>query len=298
MKKESLAQGAMIVISAVWGSTFIMVKEALNGVHPLTLTSFRFLIASFLLLPWVFKKRSSFRNALSAGCYLGIFLWILYLTQTCGLYFTSAANSGFLTGLFIVFIPIFLFFVSGVRIGKFQIFTIGLATFGVWLLTGGVEKFNIGDGLTIICASAYAAHVLLIDRYAKSSLEPVHLAFIQFFLVGFLSLLASLPIGERAFLIDPSVWDSIIFLTLFPTLLAFFIQLWAQKFVSPVKAGLIYTLEPAFAALFAWTVGGEEITWRGVLGGGLAFLAIFLTEFYHQRHSEAAGRGISSEASW
>lgn len=283
MKKETLAIVSMVAISALWGSTFMMVKEALNGVHPLTLTSFRFLMASFLLLPWVFKKRSSFRDALPAGCYLGIFLWILYLTQTWGLSFTSASNSGFLTGLFIIFIPIFLFFVSGIRIGKFQIFTIGLAIFGVWLLTGGVDEFNIGDGLTVLCAAAYAAHVLLIDRYAKSSLEPVHLAFIQFLLVGILCLLPALPLGKRAFLIDPSVWDSIIFLTLFPTLLAFFIQLWAQKFVSPVKAGLIYTLEPAFAALFAWTIGGEEITRRGILGGGLAFLAIFLSEFYHQQ---------------
>lgn len=266
----------------VWGATFYIVKEALAGVDPVAMVAYRFLIAAVLLLPVVLlpAARASLRDprVLLHGAILGVFLGTSYLTQTVGLVYTSAANSGFITGLFVVFVPLFL--LVGLRrpLSAVQWAACGLALLGLWLLTGAGVAFNLGDGLTVLAAMAYAAQVLAADRFARTAANPLVLAFHQFWVTGVGALVLSValarPLEVRT---DHALW-AILLLALLPTLSAFVIQLFAQRHVPAMTATMIFLLEPVFAALFAWTAGAERFTVLAAAGGALIVASMAWTE--------------------
>ncbi len=264
--KRILLDLGLVYAAIIWGATFFMVKGVLDDVHPVTLVGYRFIFSAVLLLPFVLKRKR--RSAhMKEGIILGAILMLLYVTQTAGLQFTTAANSGFITGLFVFFVPLFLLLFFNKAPDKGQWAAVALAIAGLWLLTGGVEDFNRGDALTVLCAMAYAAHLLATDRYVRADADTVLLAFHQFWFCGIASLImagavgASFTVGSTA-----AVW-TIVFLTLFPNLSAFFIQKTAQKYTPPLKVSLIFSLEPVFAALFAWTLGGEAFVAHRAAGG-------------------------------
>jgi drug/metabolite transporter (DMT)-like permease len=263
--------------AAVWGSTFIITKGALDSVDPVVMVGIRFLISAALLLPWVLRRRDKLRH-LREGAVLSLFLALLYITQTTGLLYTSASNSGFITGLFIIFIPVFLFLGRREKPTRLQAVSALLAVAGLWLLTGGVSGVNKGDWLTLVAAAAYSAHLIVTDKYVKAEADTVLLAFHQFWLVALLSFgMAGLQ-GVSFAVAGAAGWWVIIFLAIFPTLTAFFIQMLAQRHSEPFKVGLIFTLEPVFAAGFAWTLGGEEFLAAKAAGGLLIVSGMIIGE--------------------
>jgi drug/metabolite transporter (DMT)-like permease len=263
--------------AAIWGSTFIVTKGALDFVDPVVMVGIRFLISAALLLPWVLKRRNKTAH-MREGFYLSLFLATLYLTQTTGLLYTSASNSGFITGLFIIFIPVFMFLLRRERPTRLQGVSAALAIAGMWLLTGGVSGFNLGDALTLAAAAAYSVHLIFTDKYVKAEADTVLLAFHQFWMVSALSFAIALFKGSSLAVAGVNAWGVIIFLAVFPTLTAFFIQMLAQKHSEPFKVGIIFTLEPVFAAVFAWTWGGEEFVWLKAAGGLLIVSGMILGE--------------------
>ena len=263
--------------AAIWGSTFIVVKDALNGVHPVAMVAIRFGMAALLLLPWALR-RPKFTAQLKEGAVLSLFLTLLYVTQTFGLVYTTAANSGFITGLFIIFIPVFMFFMKRQRPKWIEGVSAGLAVYGLWLLTGGAEGFNKGDALTLITVVTYAAHVVYTDKYMKAGADMVMLAFHQFWCVSLTSFLLAAVMGWPLAVAGPKWWGIILFLAVFPTLSAYFIQMMAQKESDPFKVGLIFTLEPVFSAIFAWTLGGETFVAVKAAGGFLIVSGMILSE--------------------
>ena len=267
----------LLYCSAIWGSTFIVVKDALTGVHPVAMVAIRFGIAALILLPWALR-RPKFTDQLKEGAILSVFLTALYVTQTYGLLFTSAANSGFITGLFIIFIPVFMFLLRRQRPKWLEGISAALAVYGLWLLTGGAAGFNKGDALTLIAAVTYAAHVAFTDKYMKANADMLLLAFHQFWCVSLTSFLLAAVMGYPLAVASPKLWGIITFLAVFPTLTAYFIQMVAQKESEPFKVGLIFTLEPVFAALFAWTLGGEEFILIKAVGGFLIVSGMILGE--------------------
>jgi len=267
----------LLYCAAIWGSTFIVVKDALAGVHPVAMVAIRFGMAALLLLPWVLR-RPRFSAHLKEGAILSVFLTALYITQTYGLVYTSAANSGFITGLFIIFIPVFMFLRRRQRPKKLEALSAGLAVYGLWLLTGGAEGFNKGDALTLIAAVSYAAHVVITDKYIKGKVDMLLLAFHQFWCVSLTAFLLSAVMGYPLAVASAKLWWIIIFLALFPTLSAYFIQMVAQKDCEPFRIGLIFTLEPVFAALFAWTMGGEQFLLVKAAGGFLIVSGMMMGE--------------------
>jgi drug/metabolite transporter (DMT)-like permease len=263
--------------AAIWGSTFIVTKGALSAVDPVVMVAIRFLISAALLLPWVLKRRNKGAH-MREGFLLSLFLSTLYLTQTTGLLYTSASNSGFITGLFIIFIPVFMFLFRNRKPTVLQAVSAALALAGMWLLTGGVSGFNRGDALTLVAAASYSAHLITTDKYVKAEADTVLLAFHQFWMVSALSFGIALFKGAPLAVAGVDGWGVIVFLAVFPTLTAFFIQMLAQKHSEPFKVGIIFTLEPVFAAIFAWTWGGERFVALKAGGGLLIVSGMILGE--------------------
>lgn len=275
--RELAASLSLVYCAAVWGSTFIMVKRLIDDVDPLSLVAIRFAMASVLLLPYLIAKRVAILASLKAGGVLGILMAGMYIPQTLGLGSTSAANSAFITGLFIVFVPIFQLAFFKVRPRAFKLAAIALATAGLFVLTGGIRQAKAGDLITLGTALAYALHVILGDRYAKARQDPVALCFTQFVVCSLAAFALALPLGMRVSL-RPAPLGVLAFLAIFPTVSAFVIQLAAQRWTSPVKVAAIFSLEPVFAAIFAWTLGGEEFSARSALGGLMIVMGMLLAE--------------------
>ncbi len=275
--KEFLSGAGLLYSAAIWGSTFFLVKNALNSISPLTLLSYRFIIAASLMFIFLkITKKRVFRD-IKKGFALGVILFVVYLPQTIGLKFTTASNSGFITGLFILFVPLMGWIIFRRVPGKKKIFSVLLALTGLWVLTGGPGRINYGDALTLITAFAYGLHILFAGKFMEEGTDPYIITFHQFLFVGIFSLIGSLLTGG-GFQVSSSVWGVIVFLAIFPTLLAFLVQMISQKYTSPLRVAIIFSMEPVFAAVFAWTLGGEKFAIHRGLGGLIIVSAIVISE--------------------
>ena len=272
-----LADAGLFYAAAVWGATFFIVKDALDDIDPVILVGYRFLLAGLLLL--VFLKLTGRRilDGWKQGLVLSVVLWGLYIPQTIGLRYTTASNSGFITGLFVMFVPIFMLTVFKRRPRLMEVIASVVSLVGLWVLTGGMRDVNIGDLLTLITACTYALHVLYSDKYMKGGLDPYVISCQQFLLVGVFSLITGVAFGLPFTCGSTEAGLVVVFLALFPTLSAFVIQMVAQRFTAPLKVALIFALEPVFAAVFAWTLGGEAFVWHRAGGGLLIFAALVLS---------------------
>jgi drug/metabolite transporter (DMT)-like permease len=201
----------------------------------------------------------------------------LYIPQTIGLGITTASNSGFITGLFVAFVPIFLLTIFRRKPTVMEVIASIVALIGLWVLTGGMTKVNAGDILTLLAAMAYALHLLLADKYMKADIDPYVINCQQFLLVGIFGLITALIFDLPLTYGSTATLWTVIFLALFPTMSAFVIQLVAQKIASPIRVSLIFAFEPVFAGLFAWTLGGETFILRGAIGGLFIFIALILS---------------------
>ena len=301
-----MALGALLYAAAIWGSTFFVVKDALDFVDPVVLVGIRFTMAGLLLGGWLLRRRVNLLAGFRHGLFLGVVLWVLYIAQTVGLGITTASNSGFITGLFIVFVPLVDWVWLRRLPGKRQTAAVGLALAGLWLLTGGVRGANAGDIMTLAAAVTYAIHVAYAGHCMEREVDPWVLNFQQIMLIGLLSLATALvqglwqtgagaaPVGEalaRQFAVtSPATWWVLAFLAVFPTITAYSAQLYGQQAVDATRTALIFTMEPVFAAVFAWTLGGEVFKPLGALGGGLMVAAMFVSVIDWRRLAAGAGR--------
>ena len=267
----------LVYCAAVWGATFYMVKDALAGVDPVAMVCHRFLLSALLLAPWALVRPSRGRH-LKESLILSVLLFLLYTTQTIGLNYTSASNSGFITGLFVIFVPIFLLFFFRKSPTVVQWISSALALLGLWMLTGGISSVNFGDVITLVAAATYAGHLLATDKYVRADADSVVLAFHQFWMTGAMALVFCFATGRSLAVTGDQAAGTIAFLAVVPTLSAFFIQMWAQKVTLPIKVSLIFSLEPVFGALFAWTLGGEAFVPARAAGGGLIVAAMMAGE--------------------
>ncbi|MFN8390409.1 MAG: DMT family transporter [Bdellovibrionota bacterium] len=264
-----LSDIGLIYAALVWGSTFVMVKQAIAGVHPLLLVGYRFLLAAGMLwLISIVVRRSNRRpKDLVPGAIVGFVLWLVYVPQTIGLAYTTAANSAFITGLFVVFVPLFGRIFFDTRPTPKDLLSVLLAVAGLYVLTGKLQAMNTGDLLTLITAAAYALHVLLTDRYVRDGVDPIALCIQQFVVTAVLSILLGYVLGAPLEVRSNEALGAIVFLAVFPTVSAFLIQAYAQRYTTAIKVALIFSLEPVFAAIFAWTWGGEPFQLHSAVGG-------------------------------
>ncbi len=275
--KTLLADLGLLYASAIWGSTFILVKASLDAINPVTMVGYRFLLAAVLLGLYLRAQKKALFSNFGPGLAVGLALTLLYVPQTIGLGITSAANSAFITGLFVAFVPFLSLVILNKKPRPAQWAATAISLAGLWLLTGGMADANTGDLITLVSAFCYALHIMLGDRFVNGHGDVMVLSFQQFLVVGVASLLAALVFNQPLEISAIGAAGVVVFLAVFPTLLAFVIQFQAQKRTSPVKVALIFALEPVFAGVFAWTLGGEAFIPLRALGGLLIFAAIVVS---------------------
>jgi len=284
--KTYFADAGLFYAAAIWGSTFFIVKYALSAIDPVMLVAYRFLLAGVILWLFLLYKKKSIFTGLGRAFFLSVILFLLYVPQTVGLKYTTASNSGFITGLFVAFVPLFLRTIFKRKPTLMEVIASIISLTGLGILTGGLEDINFGDSLTLIAAVTYALHVLYSDKYMKAGIDPYVISCQQFLMIGLMSLITGLVMDLPLTIDSYQAGWIIIFLALFPTLSAFLIQMIAQKITSPVKVSLIFAFEPVFAAIFAWTLGGEEVVFHRALGGLFIFSALIISGIPSQKRRQ------------
>ena len=277
---------SLVCVCLIWGATFILVKRALADISTLLFLTLRFTAAA-VVLALIFRKQfraPNLRSSLRAGMLAGLCLFSGYVLQTFGLKYTSASKTGFITGLYIPLVPLF----SGLVYKKIpQIQELGgvvLAFAGMALMTiqSDLADINMGDLLVAGCAVVYAFHILLLGRFAGSSNLGVLIV---------AQIATGMAVGAGTFWwAEPirlqwtaNVWIALVVTSLLATALAFSVQTWAQRFSSPTRTALIFSMEPVFAWATSYLLAGEVLSRRGTLGAFLILAGILLVEVKPRR---------------
>ena len=293
-----LGEAALLLMTIIWGATFVIVKESLADSSSMLFIAFRFGIASLVMALVILKlKKKIDRATLKAGLFLGLLMFLGFATQTVGLKLTTATKSGFITGSLVVMVPIFQTIIfrkapsKGAVIGTLLVFIgiLFLSSGGssiMNLLTELGENFSTGDTLTLICAVFFALHVVFIGVISTKH-DFLVLVFLQVVTASVLSFIASFFFSAAS--IEPLHFDltnNLIFGLLYTALLATLVNLALQtrfqKEVTPTKAGIIYSFEPIFAAIFAFFALNEKITNFEFIGSVLIFTGLIVSEVYDQ----------------
>ena len=263
VEKKEYWKGILFLFLATffWGMTFPIQKMVLDvGVSPFVYNTLRFLVASavvFLLWgPGNFKY----------GSILGVILAISYISQTWGLSLTTSSRSGFITALFVIFVPFFSYLIEKKKPTVYHGIAFVVAMVGIILLTHGDIGFGLGEFLTLICAILFGLHVVLITVFSRIVKEE-HLLFWQFTIVWLVNGVVALIAGH-SFAVSPRTWAVAIFAALTATVYGIWAQLKYQKVVSSNTSALIFTMEPVFAYLFSYVLLGEVLTttqWIGAI---------------------------------
>ena len=292
--KKYFGEGALLFNTLIWGGTFALIKSAFEDISPALFLALRFSIATLLLLPFIFNVlRNVNKQTIVAGSILGIFYFTGFAAQSVGLNLTTATKSGFITGTFVVFIPILQLIIEK-RIPKwFNVLSVILVLLVLIMLSSRGENvfeffsqlgsdFNLGDFFTLICALLFAFQVVYVDVFTKKY-DYLPMVFIQLLITGLGGfLLAGIFSVTGIELIKFNFSNNIIFALLytsvFASILATIIQLKFQKNVSPTKAGIIFSIEPIFAAIFAYFLLNEKISNFGLIGCVLIFAGLIISE--------------------
>ncbi len=275
---------SLLLLTLLWGSTFTLVKGAMEIASPGVFLALRFgLAAAALGLVALWRRDRIGPGFWRDGLLLGLFMLAGFVLQTIGLRFTTPARSGFFTGLCVLFVPFITHFTLRRPVGVSAWGGVALAVVGVALLSspfGGAASPDqpLGDLLTLGCAVAYALQVAYTSEWSpRHPLVPFTLLQVSVVLAGSLLLI---PLeGAR---LDAGRWPELAGVVVFTGLLmtagAFFVMNWAQRHTTAVRAALIYALEPASAALFSWALIGERLGQLGWIGGGLIVLGVVAGE--------------------
>ncbi|MCU1594891.1 MAG: Threonine/homoserine efflux transporter RhtA [Frankiales bacterium] len=268
---------ALIGVTAIWGSTFVVVKDAVEKMPVTDFLTWRFALASLAML--LIRPRSVARlgrPGRRAGVLLGLALAAGYLLQTLGLERTSPAISGFITGLYVALTPIGAAVLLRRPPGRTAWLAVLLATAGLALLS--LHGFSIGTGelLTLGCAVAFTFHIVGLGRWASSH-DAFGLAVVQLLTTTLLCAVVAVP-GGLAAPPDASVWGALALTALAATALAFVVQTWAQAHLAPTRAAVIMTMEPVFSGLFAVALAGEALGPKTLAGAALVLAAMLITE--------------------
>ncbi len=274
---------ALVGVAFIWGSTFILVKEALNSVSTMLFLTLRFGIAAAALW-FAFRRRKpkdarNRRHELLIGFVVGACLFAGYILQTAGLRYTSASKAGFITGFYIVLVPVLNATIYRRAPQVSEVIGVVFATAGMALMTLNTMRLEIGLGdlLVLGCSLAYALHIILLGHFSQQMSYEV-LAVNQ---VGSGALLGALTfwwVETPRLAWTPGVIAALTVTSLLATALAFSVQSWAQQFTTATRTALIFSLEPVFAWLTSYVLAGEILLPRAAFGAVLILAGIFFVE--------------------
>lgn len=279
MTARSRADLVLALIAAIWGSTFVIVKAALEDASVLLFLALRFTVAA-AALALMFRRHLAWgRATVTGGALAGLFLIAGYILQTEGLRFTTASKSGFLTGLYIVLVPLIAAVVYKNVPGWREWLGVGLAAGGMALMTleGPSLRMGYGDALTVLAAAAFAAHILLLGRIAKDG-STAGLSLAQIATGAIVCWLAIPALEQPRVQWTPRLLGALLVTGVIATAFVFAAQTWAQKHTTPTRTALLFALEPVFAAITGVLVAGENFTGRVALGALLILAGILRVE--------------------
>jgi drug/metabolite transporter (DMT)-like permease len=267
------AHAALVAAAFLFGTTFVVVKDAVADVEPVPFLAVRFAIGTVALLPFARRAPAS-PGLVRSGLWCGSALVAGYVLQTVGLQYTTASVSAFITYLLIVFVPL----IGAVRLRRRPevptLAGVALALGGLWLLTGARPSAGRGELLTLGCALAFALHVVFVAEHAPRH-AALRLNAVQLAVVSLGCAVPGLFMGGYHFTVR--AWLAAAWTGLFASAGALGLQVWAQARVEPGRAALVLTLEPVFAALLGWATG-EHLGAAGVAGGALILAGVLVSE--------------------
>jgi len=277
--KKNLSDISLFFVAVVWGGGFVIIKDTLSTVTPMLLISLRFIMASVIMYFILNKKIGKItKTDFKKGSVVGIALYLAFATQTYGLQFTTASKQGFLTAVYVAIVP-FLYWILYKKRPEIKVFVGSLLTIiGIGLISlHGDLNINIGDILTLICAIFFAAHIILIEYFAKD-MNVYKLAFLQITVAAVLATISALLTEPFTLNLTTRAWYSISFLAVFSTFGCFTVQTIAQKYTSSSHASILMSLESVFAAIFGILLLNEVMTPLMIFGSILIFIAILIIE--------------------
>jgi drug/metabolite transporter (DMT)-like permease len=268
----------LVAVTAVWGATFVLVRDAVALLPPSAFLAVRFLAAAALLA--ALRPRLALRlgNGLAgAGVVAGLALFAGYGFQTVGLQYTSASNAGFITGLAVVLTPLLAALLLRERPGRWPATGAVLAAAGLALLSLDRLEVRRGDALVLGCAFAFAIHILLLGRYSPRH-DAYPLAVVQLVTVGLLALGWASAAGDLQAPDSAQVWVALAVTAVLASAGGFLIQTRAQRDVPPTRTAIILTMEPVFAGLFGFLLAGDRLAARGWLGAACIVTGMLVAE--------------------
>ncbi len=292
----------LLLVSFIWGAEFVLVDLSIEQLPTNSFNAIRFFIAALAIYCiYIFsaerKLDKSYLKLIITGLGLGILLFIGFYTQTEGMHYTSVSNAGFITGLCVPLVSVlgFLFFKNKTNLSAW--IGITAATTGLYLLTVGDKlEFNNGDLLVLVCAFAFAFHIIITGKIVKG-MPVLLLSFIQLLAVSVFSFIGAMVSSEPFFyhlgqtpisaidqLSKPIIWSSILITGVFGTAYAYWAQTECQKILKPHKVALIFATEPVFACIAAWFILDERLGTLGLVGGGLILAGMLIAELGDKDH--------------
>ena len=277
-KKNLIAVVALLSVGAAWGGAFVLMKDAINQQPFFDFLAIRFTLATALMIvirPSVITKMS--RKTLTRGGILGLLLGAAYATQTAGLLLTSAAITGFITGLYVILTPFLAWLIFKQRISKRVMLGASLATIGLALISIQGWSIEINHLWVVLSALLFAAHIVGLGRWSPGS-DVYAMTVVQLAVTAVLCWIGALPDGYQP---PPNgeVWWAVIYTVVFATAFAFLVQTWAQSVMDSSRVAIILTSEVVFTAIIAVAVGQESLALKVVIGGGMLVSAMLVVEW-------------------
>lgn len=279
-----LAALLLLICTMLWGFAFIAQKSAMDTMGPLTFAGMRYLLGGLLVLPLALWEKRRHTTQLTTPHWgliaaMSLVFFIGSWLQQSGLATTTATNAGFLTGLYVFFVPVLGFVIFRTRPHPIILVCVPLALIGIYYLNGGgLDSFNGGDGLIVISAVFWALHVILLGHVARATGLPIFVSAISFLAAG------TVALGLAFVLEAPTVqgisagWVQIAYAGILSTAVAFTFQAIGQQYVPPANAAIILSAESLFAAIGGAIVLGERLPPIGYAGAALIFAAIVAVE--------------------
>lgn len=297
MRSHALRADLLMIITAmIWGSAFVAQRLGMDSIGPFLYSGLRFGLAALILLPvlrWLETRSSNGsrapleplnRQLLRGGVLMGLALALGINLQQVGLLFTSVTNSGFITGLYVIIVPLLGLFIGhktglGIWLGA------SLAVVGMFLLSVG-DGFVVasGDWLQLAGAFVWGVHVLLVGFFAGRH-DPLRLALVQFITCAVISLLLALIFEEIQWQSIIAAGPAILYGGVFGVAIGFTLQVVAQKDAIASHAAIILSLEAVFAAIAGALLLGETLELRGYFGCALMFAGMLLAQLWPKKHA-------------
>jgi len=265
----------MFIATIFFGMTYVLTKICLNYSTEFHIISFRFLIAFIVSL--IFLQKKIFPIKIKEFIYsliLSIILFLVFITMTIGVKYTTATNASFLISLSIIFIPFFSWIFNKEKPKKNIFVVLIIALIGIMLLTLDKNlELHIGDILCLICSLLFSFHIIITERFVRNN-NPITLGVLQFGGVAILSFLVQYPIEKFSLPKNENFWISLLILSVFCTALAYIIQTVSQKKLSSTLVGFILSLEPIFSGIFGYFILNEYLSFQQYVGAFLLLISV------------------------